>query len=119
MNIALWITSGLLAFAVTAAGAAKIFTPRLKLVPKMKWAATWSDAQVKLLGTAELLGGIGLIVHHLTGILPILTPIAAVCLAILMVGAVKTHIDLKEPPAAPAVLAALAVFVALGRFGVL
>lgn len=119
MNTALWIASGLLAFAMVAAGSAKIFIPRLKLVPKMKWAATWSDAQVKLLGTAELLGGIGLIVPHLTGILPILTPIAAACLVVLMLGAAKTHVDHKESPAPPAILALIGVFIALGRFGVL
>ncbi len=84
----------------------------------MKWAKTWSDGNVKLLGLAEILGGIGLIVPQVTGILPILTPIAAVCLVVLMIGAVKTHVDLKEPAVPPAILALLGVFVALGRFGV-
>ncbi len=84
----------------------------------MKWAKTWSDGNVKLLGLAEILGGIGLIVPQVTGILPILTPIAAVCLVALMIGAVKTHVDLKEPAVPPAILALLGVFVALGRFGV-
>ena len=85
---------------------------------KFKWAKTWSDSNVKLLGLAEVLGGIGLIVPQVTGILPILTPIAALCLVVLMIGAVKTHVDLKEPAAAPAILALLGVFIALGRFGV-
>ena len=117
--MALWIASGLLAFAMLAAGGAKLAIPRLKLVEKMKWAATWSDSQVKLLGLAEVLGGIGVIVPYATGILPILTPIAALCLVVLMAGAVKTHLDLNESPAPPAVLAVIGLFVALGRFGVL
>jgi hypothetical protein len=50
--------------------------------------------------------------------LPILTPVAAACLAVLMIGAVKTHLDLEEPVAAPGILALLGVFVALGRLGV-
>lgn len=119
MDSALWITSGLLAFAMVAAGGAKLAIPRVKLLKAMKWAETWPDGRFKLLGFAELLGGIGLIVPHLTGIVPILTPVAALCIVVLMGGAVKTHIDLKESPIAPAILAGLGLFVALGRFGVL
>ncbi|MFO0655039.1 MAG: DoxX family protein [Polyangia bacterium] len=119
MNIALWIVSGLLAFAMLTAGGIKVAVPRTKLMEKMKWAKTWSDGEFKLLGLAEVLGGIGVIVPHATRIVPVLTPVAAVCLVVLMLGAVKTHVDLKESPAAPAILALLGVFVALGRFGIL
>lgn len=117
MQIALWIASGLLAIAMVGAGGVKLATPRDQLMKKMKWAATWSDRNVKLLGLAEVLGGLGVVVPHLTGILPVLTPIAAVCLSVLMIGAVKTHVDLSEPVAPPAILALLGLFVALGRFG--
>lgn len=117
MDIALWIASGLLAFAMLAAGGTKLLVPRVKLLDKMGWAASWSDGRFKLLGLAELLGGIGVIVPRATGILPILTPVAAVGLVVLMAGAAKTHVDRKESPAAPAILALLGVFVALGRFG--
>lgn len=119
MSLALTIASVLLAFAVVAAGATKLFVPREKLLAKMGWAETWSDGRFKFLGLAELLGGIGVIVPHRTGILPILTPVAALSLVVLMAGAVKTHVDRKESAAAPAVLALLGVFVALGRWGVL
>lgn len=119
MQLALLIASWLLAVAMVAAGAYKLVTPRVALMQKMKWARTWSDGSVKLLGLAEALGGIGLVVPHLTGILPVLTPIAAVCLFVLMVGAVKTHVDLEEPVAAPGLFALLGLFVALGRFGIL
>jgi len=108
---------GLVALAMLGAGAFKLVTPRLKLAEKMKWAATWSDGNVKLLGLAEVLGAVGLIAPGLTGILPILTPIAAVCLAILMTGAIKTHLDLKEPPTPAVVLDLLCVLIAVGRFG--
>ena len=74
---------------------------------------------MKLLGLAEVLGAVGLVVPWLTAILPVLTPVAAVCLVVIMAGAVKTHIDLKEPAIAPAVFGLMCVFVALGRFGVL
>jgi hypothetical protein len=117
MNLALWIAQGLVAFAMFAAGGLKVATPRSKLVEKMKWAASWSDARFKLLGLAELLGAVGLVVPWLTGIAPFLTPVAAACLVVLMGGAVKTHLDRKEPMVPAAVLGVLAVFVALGRFG--
>ena len=48
-----------------------------------------------------------------------LTPVAACCLLVLMLGAIKTHVDLAEPVVAPAALAALAFVVAVGRSGVL
>lgn len=118
MDIALWIASGLLATAMVAAGGAKVVVPREKLLGKMGWAASWSDARFKLLGLAEVLGGIGVIVPRVTGLLPILTPVAAACLVVLMAGAVRTHVGRNESPAAPAVLALLGGFVALGRFGV-
>ena len=51
------------------AGGMKLATPRTKLMQRTKWAQTWSDGNVKLLGLAEVLGGIGLIVPQLTGIL--------------------------------------------------
>lgn len=117
MQIALWIASGLLASAMLGAGVLKLATPRVKLMEKLQWARTWSDGNVKLLGVAEVLGGIGLVVPQITGIFPVLTPIAAVCLVVLMLGAVKTHVELKQPAIAPGILALLGVVVALGRFG--
>ena len=117
MGLAVWIVSGLLAFAMFGAGMMKITTPRTKLMEKMKWAATWTDTNVKLLGLAEVLGAVGLIVPVATGIVPVLTPVAALCLAVLMAGGVKTHLDLKESPAPPAVLLVLCLFVAAARFG--
>lgn len=85
----------------------------------MPWATTWTDANVKLLGLAQVLGAVGLIVPTATGILPILTPIAALCLAIVMGGAIKTHVDRKEAFIPPAVFLAFALFVAVARLGVL
>ena len=119
MNIALWIAQGLVAFAMVAAGLFKIATPHEKITEKAQWAASWPAGRVKLLGLAEVAGGVGLVVPWVTGIAPVLTPVAACCLFVLMGGAVKTHVDHKEPPAPPAVLGALCVLIALGRFGVL
>ena len=118
MNTALWILQGLLAFAMFGAGSFKLATPHAKLSEKMKWARTWPPARVKLLGLAQVLGALGLILPGAMHFLPVLTPIAAACLLVLMLGAVKTHVDLAEPIAAPAVLAVLARLIALGRSGI-
>lgn len=119
MQLAFWISSGFVALAMLAAGGMKLAVPRATLVERMHWARTWSDGSVKLLGLAEVLGGVGLIAPRVTGIAPVLSPIAAVCVTVLMLGAVKTHIDRKEPIVAPAILALVAVFVALRGFGAL
>lgn len=118
MNITLWVLQGLLALAFLGAGANKLFQSREKLLanPMMGWAADFSEGQIKLLGFAEVLGAVGLLAPVATGILPILTPVAAVALAVLMVGAVYTHQRRKEPFAPSAVLAVLSLAVAAGRF---
>ena len=69
-------------------------------------------------GTSEsvVLGAVGLIAPWATGILPILTPIAGACLAIVMAGAVATHARRKEPLAVATVLTALSLLLAVGRF---
>jgi hypothetical protein len=118
MNIALWIIQSLLAFAMFGAGMFKIATPHAALVAKMGWATTWPPMRVKLLGAAQVAGAVGLIAPWATGIAPVLTPIAACCLLVLMLGGVKTHHDRHEPFVPPLVLSALALVVALGRFGV-
>ena len=115
MNLAIWVVQGLLAAVMLGAGMFKIITPRLKLAEKFSWAKTWTDGNVKLLGLAEVLGAAGLVLPGLLHLLPALTPIAAICLAILMAGAVKVHLDLKEPPVPAVVPLLLAIFVAIGR----
>lgn len=119
MNVALWIVQIGLAAAFVLAGAMKSTQPKEKLQPNLPWVEDFSLGTIRLIGVAELLGGIGLILPAVTGIAPILTPIAAACLAVVMVLAAATHIRRKEPSGVVvnAVLFALAVFVAWGRFG--
>jgi hypothetical protein len=118
MNTALWGLQGLLGFAFLAAGMFKLLQPKEKLTanPKLGWANDFSAVQVKLIGLAETLGAVGLIVPRLTGILPVLTPIAAAGLVVIMIGAMATHVRRKESFVPPAIMALLAVLVAIGRF---
>lgn len=118
MNIALWIAAGLLAVAFAGAGVMKLTTPVDKLMEKMRWVTPGRLAAVRTLGALELLGAIALILPIATGIAPILTPIAAVGLAITQIGAIPLHVRLGEKQSVPVntVLLLLAVFVAVGRF---
>ena len=117
MNTALWIAQGILATFVMA-GLIKMIQPKEKLKDRMPWVNDYSVSQVKLIGLAELLGGIGLVIPWLTGIVPVLTPLAAVGLGIIMVLAAIYHYKHQEYAAIAfnAVFLVLAVFVAYGRF---
>jgi hypothetical protein len=65
----------------------------------------------------EVLGAIGLIVPLLTGILPWLTPLAAIGLVLTMLGAMATHLRRGENQMlAVNLVLLLAAFVAYGRF---
>jgi uncharacterized membrane protein YphA (DoxX/SURF4 family) len=119
MNIALWIAQILLAFAFGAAGIMKSTQPHEKLTANMGWPGDYSPGFVKFVGVVEILGALGLILPAVTGIAPVLVPIAASGLAIEQVGAIAVHARRKErqPIIANVVLIALALFVAWGRFG--
>ncbi|KRC37634.1 DoxX family protein [Oerskovia sp. Root22] len=118
MNVALWIAAGLLAVAFAGAGFMKLTTPAGKLMEQMRWVTPERLTAVRVLGALELLGAIGLILPLVTGIAPILTPIAATGLAITQIGAIPLHVRLGEKQSVPvnALLLLLAVFVAVGRF---
>jgi putative oxidoreductase len=88
LNIIIWVVQGLLAPAFLLAG--------VKLARDMAWANDFPAPIVNLIGIAEVLGAIGLILPELTGILPWLTIVAAAGLAIIMAGAVITLIVRKE-----------------------
>ncbi len=120
MNVVLWIVAGLLAVAFLAAGLMKLAQPKKKLAESgMGWTEDFSDGAVKGIGALEVLGAVGLILPAALGIVPVLVPIAATGLALLMLGAAVTHARRKESPniVVNIVLLALAAFVAWGRFG--
>src|SRR5216683_2875693 len=92
MNIVLWIIQILLALAFLMAGTLKDSQPIDKLAARIKWVNSLRPPQtVRLIGILEVLGAIGLILPAVTGILPWLTPVAAIGLALTMVGAMITH----------------------------
>ena len=119
MNIALWVVQGLLAMAFLMAGGMKMMKPKSEIEEMMAWAKDFSSGQIKMIGAIEVLGALGLILPAATGIMPILTPIAAVGLALTMLGAMITHLRNKDGmgETLPSVmLMLLSLFVAYGRF---
>ena len=121
MGIALWAVQVLVAAAFLGAGATKLSQPKEKLVKNMAWVEDFSQGTVRLIGALEVLGAIGVVLPALTGILPWLTPLAALGLVLLMIGASLTHLRRTEYGniAMNAVLLVLAAFVAYGRFFIL
>jgi uncharacterized membrane protein YphA (DoxX/SURF4 family) len=118
VNITLWGVQGLLAAIFLLAGSMKILRSRAQLLPNkhVGWVNDFSAMQIKLIGLAEVLGAIGLILPWALRIVPILTPVAAGCLALIMGDAALTHKERNEPFVPPMVLGILALGVAIGRF---
>ena len=120
MNLALWVIAIVLAVAFAGSGLMKLVVPKDKLVTAGQgWAQDFSPANIRLIGLVEILGAVGLVLPAAVHIAPILVPLAAVGLALVMVCAILVHARRKEPMniAVNVVLIALAVFVAWGRFG--
>lgn len=117
MNIALWIVQGLLALMFISAGMMKTFQYE-KAKSSLPWVKEYSKGFVAFIGVSELLGGLGLVLPHATGIAPFLTPVSAIGLAVIMLLAAAFHAKRKEYPGIGmnVILLALAVFVAVGRF---
>src|ERR1700692_2415736 len=120
MNLALWIVAIVLAVVFTGSGLLKQLAPKAKLVTAGQgWAQDYSQTNIRLIGLAEILGAIGLVLPAVLHIAPILVPLAAVGLVLVMVGAGGGPPRRNEPMnvAVNLVLIALAIFVAWGRFG--
>ena len=120
MNIVLWIIAGVLAAAFAAAGATKLTQPKEKLAASgMAWAEDFSTGTVKLVGALEVLAAIGLILPAALGIAPVLVPLAALGLVLIMIGAIVTPARRKEAQVigVNVVLLLLAAVVVWGRFG--
>ena len=118
MELAVWIVSWALAAAFVIGGAARAVLPAERLAGfGLKWVTAVPAPLLKTIGVLEVLGGLGLVLPVLTGILPVLTPLAASGLAIIMLGGLVFHVRRREWQGVPItlVLAAAAIFVAVAR----
>ena len=113
-NAFLWTLQILLAVLFAFAGTMKfVMDPAQMAPPGSPVSATF----LRFIGVCECLGAIGLILPQLTGIRPQLTPLAALGLIVIMIGAVT--ITLMTQPVAlailPLVVGVLLCVVAYGR----
>lgn len=116
LHIGLWIAQGLLAAAFGIAGIMKLTMPTEELLAKgMGFVREYGVGTIRFIGISEVLGALGLILPAALRIKPILTPLAAVGIAIIMVLATSYHISHSEPFISTIVLLAIALFVAWGR----
>jgi len=122
MNLALWISAGVLAVVLLGASS-KMFVPKEKLADMLgaasRWVEDFSPGALKAIGGLELLGAVGLILPAALDIAPVLVPLAASGAVLLFVGAVIMRLRRGERATivGDLVYLALAVFVAWGRFG--
>jgi hypothetical protein len=118
MNAVLWILQVLLALLFVFAGGMKLVLPAEKLM--MPGAPVqFPISFLRFIGLAELLGGLGLVLPWLFRIRTGLTPLAAIGLTIIMIGATATTLILMgdvQAAVMPAVVGALLMFVAYGRW---
>ncbi len=119
MNILLWVFQIILTAVFLMTGTMKIIKKKEDLVDQMGFVEDFSQQQIKGIGVLEILGALGVILPWATGILPWLTPLAAIGLGLTMVGAFLTHLRRKElvpMGIVNIVLFSVAVFTAYGRF---
>ena len=119
-NPLLWI--GQIVLALVFAGVSYSHTigfEQSSVRPGMTWLAAVGRDRMRIIGILELLGAIGLVLPAATGILPWLTPVAAACLAVLMVFAIVLHARREGEGrniAFNAILGVIAAAIAYGRF---
>lgn len=115
LNLVLWSVQGFLALFFLGAGAPKLIGRGLE-----RWTG-FSDLprpRVVFIGVTEVLGAAGLVLPMATGILPWLTPLAAVGLAIIVLMAAGFHLRSNERLEAleTGLWASIATVVAIGRW---
>lgn len=117
LRFGLWVVQCLLAATFFASGWVKLTTPMAQLQEAMPWVNGVVGPLVRLIGCAEVLGAVGMILPAATRIKPQLTPLAAMGLVLVMVLAAMMHASRGELSMLPvnAVLGLMAAFVAWGR----
>ena len=111
---ALWIVQTLLALVFLFSGTSKLILP----VAEMTKDTPLPGWFLRFIGVAEIFGALGLILPALLRIRPGLTPLAAACLVIIMIGATAITVPAHGAGFAliPGTVLLLTAFVAYGRW---
>jgi uncharacterized membrane protein YphA (DoxX/SURF4 family) len=119
MDTAITIIQILLTLLFAAGGLSKLTLPYARFVklPAQSWANDFKPEHVRLIGVFEVCAALGMIVPLVSPSLTMLTPLAAVGGALVMAGAMATHLRRAEYPNMVGNLAwlGLALFVAYSR----
>ena len=121
MDIALWVAQAVLSLVFLGAGFSKLRTDHVTFAasspPNSSFAEDLSERTFTTIGVLEVLGAVGVLLPWALDVTPVVTPVAAVGLAALMVGAIATHLRRgeRQPVVVNVVLLVLAVAVAVGR----
>jgi uncharacterized membrane protein YphA (DoxX/SURF4 family) len=115
MTYALWIIQALLGLLFLFSGAMKFVMSVAEMTKDMPSMPGWF---LHFIGVMEILGGLGLILPSLLRIRPVLTPLAAAGLVIIMSGATAITLGTMGVGAAvlPLIVGILCAFVAYGRW---
>lgn len=122
MNTALWIIAGVLAITYVGCGAAQILVPKDRYRglrgSSQHWADDFQPGHLTAIGTLKIIGAIGLVLPPLAGLPPVLSPLAACGLMLVMAGAATTRFRRCEWAymAVDVVFLAAFAFLAWGRF---
>lgn len=119
MNVILWLAQGYLAFVFFRIGLRKITWPIVTLQKRVAWVEDYSSRFVRAIGIVEVTASLGLILPGLVHVLPVITPITALGLCVLMILGARLHIRRKEYVDAlrhEPLIFLVASFIAWGRF---
>jgi hypothetical protein len=120
METIIWSCQILLALAFFHSGICKTLFEKTKLISMgQTGVANISIFAMRFIGALELLGAAGIILPWHTNIIAVLTPVTAVCFAIVMILAARVHYKLREPKNVRSnmLLLLLSIAVAYFRFG--
>lgn len=96
LNITLWIAQALLMLMYLMAGATKLFQSIEELSKMLPWVKQLSPGLVRFIGLSELLGSLGLVLPAVLRIMPKLSPVAAIGLALIQLFAIVFHLSNGE-----------------------
>lgn len=116
-NTTLWVLQWFFGVYFVVVGVMHFIVPE-GLPSQMEWMYDLSDTVHIIVGIAEILGGLGLILPSVIGIRPELTVYAALGLVLIMVLAIVWHLTRGESASvvSDTIIAALLCFVAYGRW---
>ena len=120
MDTVITVIQVLLGLLLTVGGLLKLTLPYAKYtnMSGVAWSKEFKPEHIRLIGVLEVSGGVGLIVPLFLHSLTMLTPLAAVGIALYMSGAMATHLRRSEYPHMVGILMFFlvpALFVAYGK----